>query len=117
MQEIDPIYKNSIGMGFYWRKNGESIKDTIQVIFRDMGFYLKKGEILYFSKLVAQAKTSSQCPSGCKSHGCRSILLKTPSKQIDLAVSRRELNAVDDLLNGIIFHLDLQDYLNNLSLN
>ncbi|MDC8005178.1 hypothetical protein POV27_14040 [Aureisphaera galaxeae] len=117
MQDIVPIYKNTFGFGFYWIKEGTVLQDAVQIIFRDMGFYLKKGEIVYFSKLLEQAKARSQCPLSCKSPCCRSVLLKTPSQHVDLAMSRQELKLLDDLLKGVLFHLELREYVEKLSAN
>ncbi len=116
MQEIDPIYKNRFGMGFYWRKDRKTIKSAVQIIFRDTGFYLKKGEILYFMRMAEEAQKRYRCPYPC-SQCNRSILLKTPSKQVDLAVNRNELESICDLLKGVLFHIELEEYLYNLSLN
>jgi len=93
MQELVNIYKNDFGLGFYWKKDTLILNDRIQIVFRDMG----------------QSCNTQQC--------CRSILLKTPATTIDLAINSKELALIEDLLNGILFHLSLQDYLQQLSLN
>ena len=41
MEEIYPIFKNTYGMSFQWKKDIVKHKfDRVQVIFRDTGFYL-----------------------------------------------------------------------------
>jgi hypothetical protein len=40
------------------------------------------------------------------------ILPKNPCSQIDLAVSMEELNSVKDLVEGTLFKINLDDYLN-----
>ncbi|WP_461304513.1 hypothetical protein [Aureisphaera sp.] len=117
MQEIDPIYKNDFGLGFHWKKSGTTLDNRVQIIFRDIGFYLKKEEVLHFSKQVDEVRKQGHCRASCKANCCRSLLLKTPSKLVDLAISPTELEAVDDLLKGILFHLNLREYLRTVSLN
>ena len=117
MHEIDPIYKNHFGLGFYWRKEDVVVRHAVQIVFRDIGFYLTKKEIVYFSKLVTEAKRRSECSLSCQLDCCRSVLLKTPSQLVDLALNRKELEAVNDLLEGILFHIELREYIHKLSLN
>ncbi|MEL6809732.1 MAG: hypothetical protein AAFP76_00165 [Bacteroidota bacterium] len=117
MKEIDPIYKNEIGLGFYWRRSGTSLKDKIQIIFRDTGFYLSHLEISEFYQQTIEALSRPRCTSCKTQECCRSILLRTPFSQVDLAVSTVELEGMEDLLSGILFHLNLRQYLNGLGLN
>lgn len=117
MQEIDFIYKNHFGLSFYWVKSNETLRSAIQIVFRDMGFYLSREEVIIFSKLIDQAKQQPQCNS-CNVPNCsRSILLRTPFSKVDLVLNQKELNDMQDLINGILFHTALREYLERLSLN
>ena len=117
MQEVEVIYKNDFGMGFFWKKEEQPITNKVQVIFRDMGFYLTLGQIQTFVACLEKAKTARKCSSCTSATCCRSILLKTPSPDVDLAINEEELVAIDDLLQGLLFQLSLRDYLKNKSLN
>lgn len=117
MQEIDFIYKNDFGLSFYWVKSDKVLKDSIQIVFRDMGFYLSLEEVITFSKLINQAKRRPRCASCSTPNCCRSILLRTPFSKVDLALDPGELDQMDDLINGVLFHTSLREYLDGLSLN
>jgi hypothetical protein len=111
--EITKIYHNDFGIAFQW-KYASAKQGKIQVVFRNMGFYLTLGEIKQFQKHIIEAQQPKNC-SCCKADcNGRSILLKTPSSKIDLAVNTKELTEVDDLIKGTLFQLDLNNYLNNI---
>jgi len=44
-------------------------------------------------------------------------LLRTPSEKIDLAISKDELEQVQELINGTIFRVELQHWVTNSGLN
>lgn len=117
MQEVEVIYKNEFGMGFFWKKQDLTITNKIQVIFRDTGFYLTIAQIHMFVACLEKAKTTQKCNACTSADCCRSILLKTPSPEVDLAINKKELLAIDDLLNGLMFQLSLREYLRNNSFN
>ncbi|MFI2741567.1 hypothetical protein ACG2LH_02400 [Zhouia sp. PK063] len=116
-RDIKQMYHNEFGVAFQWKEAKKEDQHKIQLIFRDMGFLLQPDEILVFSKEVELAKHLASC-EGCP-HGkhCRSILLKTPSAQVDLAVSLNELMYLEDLIEGTIFQLQLNNFLDNLTRN
>lgn len=116
MEEINRIYYNSIGVAFQWKRDIDS-SDKVQVIFRDTGFYLSPKEISKFAFHVKQAMARGCCRNCKRRKECRSILLKTPSNIIDLAVSKEELILISDLIEGTLFQLELKDYLNRLCSN
>ena len=118
MHEIHTIYSNAIGIAFQWQKDvAEGITDQYQLVFRDMGFRLTLDEIKEFSNHIQESKEYRGCSACNKDKDCKSILLRTPSFKIDLAVNKSELQEIDDLVSGTLFQLDLQQYLNKLSLN
>lgn len=117
MKEIKLIYRNEFGLGFYWIQSGKLLETKVQLVFRDMGFYLSLAELQSFVDLVLPVLAPQQC-SGCpEAQKCRSILVRTPDKRVDIVVSTDELHQLKDLLNGVRFHISLDSYLNNLSLN
>ncbi|MFC5047875.1 hypothetical protein ACFSTE_00520 [Aquimarina hainanensis] len=117
MSAIDKIYSNNFGMSFYWKKEMETSIPKIQLIFRDIGFLLTLNELKDFSHFCEKTVAShccSQCPG--QEH-CRSLLLRTPSNKIDLAVSKSEIHQIHELINGTIFRVELKTWVKNLSLN
>lgn len=117
MSDIHKIYHNDIGIAFQWKIDIERNNPKFQVIFRDTGFYLTIQEIENFSKFAQQAVARGGC-SACKAkQKCRSILLKTPAKTVDLAVSEKELEAICDLIEGTLFQIKLNQYLNDVCSN
>lgn len=117
MSEIHRIYHNDIGIAFQWKQDVEKNNPKFQVIFRDTGFYLSLAEIEIFSKFAQQA-VSRGCCRDCKvKQQCRSILLKTPATTVDLAVSEKELQSISDLIEGTLFQIKLNQYLNDVCNN
>lgn len=114
MEDTIRIYDNEIGISFKW-KNQDS--PLIQVIFRDIGFHLYVEEIEYFLEKVIASKSQKTCHSCQSKETCRSLLLHTPLHKVSLAVSRVELNQIEDLLEGTLFYANLNRYLNNLCNN
>lgn len=117
MQQLVNVYKNDFGLGFFWKKDQLILNDRIQIVFRDMGFYLTKEEIISFLNHVENAKKAPTCQSCTTQKCCKSILLKTPASKIDLAINGEELIFIEDLLRGILFHLSLQEYLKYFAAN
>ena len=113
MEDIFKVYDNEIGIAFKWQSNA----DLIQVIFRDIGFLLSFKEIKLFLNQVLDSKQKEVC-LGCKlGKDCRSMLLKTPSYKVSIAVSLNELDEVEDLLRGTLFQTTLDTYLEGICEN
>ena len=93
------------------------LREKVQIIFRDTGFYLNKNDIRLFLKSVLTVQRAEACKQCSISAGCRSILLKTPSSKVELAVSSKELEKIEDLLQGLLFYLSLRSYVFLESLN
>ncbi|MGO1584413.1 MAG: DUF6686 family protein [Mesonia sp.] len=107
MKDIDIIYKTKYGISFYWKTQ----QDKIQLVFRDMGFFLKEEEVKIFHKNVMEA-VEQGCCSQCKTpKDSKSILLKTPSSKIELAVSKQELKEIHKFLSATLFHMEIKKYL------
>ncbi|WP_430411099.1 DUF6686 family protein [Kordia sp.] len=117
MSDIHKIYHNDIGISFQWKQDVQKNNPKFQVIFRDTGFYLTIEEIEKFSKFVTQAVNRGCCKDCKAKNNCRSILLKTPAKTVDLAVSEKELETISDLMKGTLFQIKLDDYLNDVCRN
>ncbi|WP_452598644.1 DUF6686 family protein [Pontimicrobium sp. MEBiC01747] len=111
--EITKIYHNAFGIAFQW-KHTSSKQGKIQIVFRNMGFYLTPNEIRAFYKHVTEAQEPKNCSCCSVECNARTILLRTPSTKIDLAVNKQELADVHDLIKGTLFQLDLNNYLNNI---
>lgn len=112
MEEVDVIYHNSRGISFRW-KQGVANADPhrIQMVFKDMCFYLMPEEIERFAYNIKVAHTYG-CGQ-CNDHkNCRNILLQSPLNKMNFAVSENELHDISDLIEGTLFKLRLLDFLN-----
>jgi len=116
MDSIAPLYINDIGIVFYWKKNGRLLAGRVQLVFRDMGFYLTKEELDMFAAQIVEASGRPTC-SGCAGSCGSKKLLMTPYPQIELAVSLRELRLLGDLVRGAKFRLELLDFLEGVGQN
>jgi hypothetical protein len=112
-RDIHILYYNPFGIGFIW--NNIPTKTKIQLVFRDMNLELEKSELELFRKLVEDTLGNYFKCQNCKnSDHCRNILLITPFIGLSLVVSMKELNALKDLIEGILFNLELEDLLGDL---
>ncbi len=117
MSSIDKIYANDFGISFYWRKKGNVAENKVQLIFRDTGFLLTLSELKDFSKSCAATLTSINCKDCIYKSSCKSLLLRTPSEKIDLAVNHNELLQINELIKGTIFNVELKHWIKNLCAN
>ncbi len=117
MKEIEQIYYNDFGVAFYWKIDGKVYKDRIQVVFKETGFYFLETEIKEFSQIVCDmACTTDACNCSFRNK-CHRFLLKTPVREIDLAVSQQELLNIKDLLQGTLFNIEMSYYINKVCKN
>ncbi len=118
MKEIKQIYYNRFGTSFYWKKDNEVYLNKIQFIFRDTGFYFNRQEIELFQNCIKESYRLNESCEDCElKNKCTKFLLKTPCFQIDLAVSIEELSEINDLVEGTIFKINLDDYINGVGMN
>ena len=115
MKEIEQIYYNDFGVAFYWRKNEQVIKDRVQIVFKETGFYFSVNEIKDFACIVNDM-SNRPCCNECRNK-CNKFLLKTPVREIDLAVSHSELSDIKDLLEGTLFNIELFGYISDVCKN
>ena len=117
MKEIEQIYHNEFGLAFYWKRGEVVLKDRIQFIFKEMGFYLLPDEVEHFKQMAEGTINYHSCQNCSYNKDCQKILLKTPIEGVDLAVNQKELYYIKDLVEGTLFNLSLNDYLDNLCSN
>lgn len=117
MDDVALIYHNELGIAFRWK---QTIPNTdsrrVQMVFKDMGFYLLLAEIQKFSQNINTAKFYN-CENCRDPKTCRNILLRSPLERMDFAVSALELEQISDLIEGTLFKLNLEDYLNGCGRN
>ena len=116
MNTIDKIYSNELGISFFWKQQKNTTVTKVQLVFRDIGFLLTLNELKDFSDSCI-ATIKSQCNQCVYSQKYRSLLLRTPSDKIDLAVNKTELYQIQELINGTIFRVELQDWAKKTSVN
>ena len=117
MKQVEQLYFNDFGVAFFWKKNGVVLKDKVQLVFKETGFYLSGSEVQQFAVLIDEASAEMGCSGCCKQGHCHKFLLKTPLNQVDMAVTRNELLQIKDLVEGALFHAQLFDYLDDLCMN
>ncbi|CAM3555118.1 hypothetical protein ZORO111903_19650 [Zobellia roscoffensis] len=115
MEDINPIYHNPFGVAFQWKRPTAKDQKKVQIVFRDTGLLLSQNELVQFKRNIeCTMKSNSPCID-CQQHDtCRSLLLDTPAPQITLAMNQKELSAVQDLVDGTLFQLNLDSYLNEM---
>ncbi len=117
MSAIDKIYNNEFGISFYWKQEANNKSPKVQLVFRDIGFLLTLNELKDFSESCIATMRSQHCGQCRQSQRCRSLLLRTPSEKIDIAVSKQELDQIQELIKGTIFRIELNYWIKNISFN
>lgn len=115
MNNINPIYHNQFGVAFQWKRN--SVKDIlkVQLVFRDTGLLISKEELLQFSKNIKYTRKHSRLCADCaQNKSCKSLLVDSPASQITFAMNLKELNAIQDLVEGTLFQMDLDNFLGGI---
>lgn len=117
MHDINPIYHNPFGIAFQWKRNSVKPIKKVQLVFRDTGLLLSMDELVRFSnsiKSTFEEGRQNLCQDCQNNDSCRSLLLDTPAPQVTLAVSKNELYAVQDLVEGTLFQLSLDNFLDGI---
>ncbi len=113
MKQIAQLYGNDFGMSFYWTKDDNIIRQKVQLVFKETGFYFSVEELKVFIDLIKESASKNSCCKDCEMKSrCHKFLLKTPCVQVDLAVSMNELNAIEDLVKGTLFKINMHEFLN-----
>ncbi|MES2545219.1 MAG: hypothetical protein V4548_10065 [Bacteroidota bacterium] len=117
MKEIERIYFNDFGVAFYWKKQNTILLDKIQLVFKETGLYVTFPELIAFRKLIDDS-VKDNCCQGCDlRNNCGKFLLKTPFAQVDLAFSTKELDSIKDLVEGTLFQINLNEFINGVGMN
>ena len=114
MEQIHQIYINSFGIAFFWEKEKGIIRNRIQLIFKEIGLYFTYNELKDFNYLIDESLAKNSCCEDCllKNRDCK-YLVKTPLFPLDLSVSLEEMKDLKDLVNGTLFKIELEIYLNS----
>jgi hypothetical protein len=118
MNDIEQIYYNNLGVAFHWIQNDVVLKERVQIVFKEIGFYLTLNEIKDFAQIINTTCKNCEC-GDCpyNNNQCHRCLLKTPLQHLDLAVSQTELLEIKDLVEGTLFTIELLDYISNVCRN
>lgn len=115
MQDINTIYQNSFGIAFQWKRCTAKDYKKVQVVFRNTGLFLNKEELKLFSEQIECTVDREGLCAECKENQeCRALLVETPAPQIAFAVSHTELHQMQDLINGTLFQLGLNNILKDI---
>ena len=112
MEDINTIYYNKFGIAFQW--NGCAAKDSkkIQIVFRHTGLFLTQNELIqFYDNIERTLHGSCLCKDCMEKDSCKLLLLEAPNPQTSFSMSYKELEGVQDLVNGTLFHLGLNKLL------
>ena len=115
MEDIIPIYHNEFGVSFQWKRNVAKDIFKIQLVFKDTGLLLTKNEVEKFSQQVLTTiEKAFLCDSCAENMECKAHIVQTPAAQISLAMNYKEIRALNDLLDGTLFHIELDNLLTDI---
>lgn len=110
MKHIQIIYRNDTGISFYWKEASRAFLKA-QLVFRDTGFYFTLDELKQFAWQTQETKRQITCKDCPAPTSCRSLLLKTPVSAVDLAVSREELEGLQELIDQTILKMESREFM------
>ncbi|MEW5676751.1 hypothetical protein ABGT15_10590 [Flavobacterium enshiense] len=117
MQQLQEVYHNDLGVAFFWKKDGKVLEEKVQLVFKETGLYLSTSDLMKFSKEV-DTTCDKICCSDCElKNRCQRYLLRTPFEGLELAVSAAEALQIKDLVEGTLFQMQLNSYLNDICKN
>lgn len=112
MNDINPIYYNQFGVAFRWKAIHNKEIKKVQLVFRATGLLLSMEELYEFSKKILYTKENSpMCKDCTQDETCKALLVDSPAPQVTFAFNAKELQAVQDLVEGTLFQLNLDNYL------
>nr|WP_298997510.1 hypothetical protein [uncultured Allomuricauda sp.] len=112
MNNINPIYHNEFGVAFQLKRSSAADRHKIQLVFRNTGLLFTYSELKQFCSSVAETiDTSKLCGKCSKDKDCKSLLLQTPIDQLSFAMSMVELLSLEELIQGTLFQLELDQLL------
>lgn len=115
MEDIIPIYHNKFGVAFQWKRNCAKDIFKIQLVFKDTGLLLTKLEVEKFSQnVLATIENTRLCGDCSRNEDCKAHIVQTPAPQISLALNYKEIRSLNDLLDGTLFQIELDNLLTNI---
>jgi len=117
MEQIEQVYHNDFGVAFYWIKNDRVLREKVQLVFKETGFYLSLPELMGFSGNIETTCKNIKCSDCELRQHCHKYLLETPFSGLELAVSETEAFQLKELVSGTLFQMQLSNYLNDICKN
>ncbi len=115
MEDLNTIYYNNFGIAFQWKPAATNDYKKVQLVFRYTGLLLSMKELKGFSNSVNQTLENCTLCEDCKADETkRPLLVASPSEIVSFAMSYIEVEQIKDLLDGTIFHLNLDNMLDEL---
>ncbi|MFS4416743.1 hypothetical protein [Maribacter sp. 2307ULW6-5] len=115
LNDIDTLHHNALGIAFLWKGQQTAERPKIQLVFRDTGLLLTKKELCTFYTEIEKTKGHGLPRPSCPQQmDCRALLLETPMGQLTFAVSPNELQLLGELVEGALFQLRLNGFLDEV---
>ena len=115
MENINPLYHNTFGVAFQWKRTSANNMLKGQLVVWDTGLLLTFKELKQFSENISRTLNASQvCQKCSQDENCKGLLLETPINQLSFAISMAELRSLEELVEGTIFQLGLDHLLHKI---
>lgn len=114
LNEIDRLYANKIGITFCWKHESllSYYQEKINIIFKDTALLFNIIELEVF---LEDIETALLKPSSNKvSDYSNTVILDTPLSQLRFAMTKHNLEQMQDLIRGTLFQIELSMMLNEM---
>lgn len=116
MADMHLLYHNKFGVAFQWKRNSAKDLMKIQLVFRDTGLKVSKKELTLFLENIKHTKDScSHCSECSQKESYKALLVDSPAPQVSFAMNMKELDDVQDLVEGTLFQLNLDNFIRKLN--
>ncbi|MEW7278710.1 hypothetical protein ABW636_08940 [Aquimarina sp. 2201CG1-2-11] len=118
MYNLDLLYTNTVGSAFTIKNQfDEEPQSKIQFLIGDIAVLMDVPEIKSFLSVVRLAQKGCQCTSCNQKSAYRTIKCNTPQAEINFKVTPETLVGFEELVMGVLFHLEYNDVLSFNEIN
>ena len=118
MYILEELYQNQIGAAFTIRnKDSYETNIKIQFLLGDIGILMELHEIKALLEVIYSAKNHCTCASCSQKNSCRRIKCNTALAEINLKLTPVNLEYLEELVLGVLFHNEFSDLLSLNDIN
>ncbi len=118
MYNLDLLYNNTVGSAFTIKsKYDDEVQSKIQFLIGDIAVLMDIQEIKSFLSVIRLAQKGCECKDCNQKNPYKTIKCNTPQAEINFKVTPEILIGFEELVKGVLFHLEFNDVLSFNEIN